>query len=442
MSAVSGRMPVVSVIVPTYANRGRRLQAAIASIWAQDGLGDQFDMEVIVVDDASTGPTEEVVRRFPGTRYVRHDTNRGMSAARNTGLAEATGDYVAFLDDDDLWLPHRLSAQVAVLEEAPGLEVAYSQRARIPGYPGDGWANLQPGSDAPSGWVFESEVHAAIACINTILVPREALDEVGGFDETLSVVGEDHEFTTRLALFVPFRFVPGVVSIVLPSMRERSPEQQRRTFMTKRDNLLALIEGMPNEAKLRELVLSATSWHIAYQFYREGGLERARREFLHWIAEFQSLRGDSWAKYRMREMIFALAFASDSPAERASLFKGVKRAAAPKGLRQRLRVRALLADLWTEIALNDASGGRRNDRMAGSAAVRAILQNPVKPLSRPGLLRLATRAINHVGCRPTAARLPLRQPQAAPSESHADNGEDPAGSAEKSHVDPPGLSQA
>jgi glycosyltransferase involved in cell wall biosynthesis len=411
--------PVVSVIVPTYANRARRLQSAIASIWAQEGLGDKFDMEVIVVDDASTGPTEEVVRRFPGTRYVRLETRSRVSAARNAGIAEADGDYVAFLDDDDLWLPHRLSGQVTALEQARGVEVAYSQR-RLCG--GNGASDVYPSSDAPSGWVFETAVRAgAIAHISTLLVPREAIDKVGGFAANLPR-GQETEFSTRLALYFPFRFVPGTVSIYLPSMTELSSEQFHSALVTKRDNLLALIERQPNEGKLRKLVLSATSWQVAQRFHRSGELGRARREFLQWIAMSRPLEGDAWTRSKMQELIILLALASESPIDDVkSLCAEVKRAAGPRGLKQRLELRALFADLWTSVALHHASGRDRNARRAGSAAVRAILQNPLKPLSRPGVLRLAARVIPPLGRGPAAEPIPSRNPQAAPSGSHSED---------------------
>ena len=145
--------PLVSVIVPTYAARAPLLKSALASIWAQEGLGEQFEVEPIVVDNASSGPTDEVVRSFPGTRYVRFETNRGAGAARNAGLREATGTYVAFLDDDDLWMPHRLSVQVPVLEQAQEMEVGYSQFINVHR---NGTWRMIPDPEGPSGWILDA----------------------------------------------------------------------------------------------------------------------------------------------------------------------------------------------------------------------------------------------------------------------------------------------
>lgn len=106
-------MPKVSVIIPTY-NRARYLHRAIQSV-----LDQRFpDLEIIVVDDASTDDTAQVIEGFrdPRIRYFRHNTNRREAASRNTGVQNAVGDYIAFLDDDDVWLPDKLAIQVNLLD--------------------------------------------------------------------------------------------------------------------------------------------------------------------------------------------------------------------------------------------------------------------------------------------------------------------------------------
>lgn len=118
-------MPAVSVITPTY-NRPGYLKAAIESVLAQSFT----DFEHIIVDDGSDSETRAVVERFDDRRirYVYQD-NAGRGAARNRGLALATGEYVAFLDDDDLYLPEKLAVQVAFLEAQPavGLVGSFTQ---------------------------------------------------------------------------------------------------------------------------------------------------------------------------------------------------------------------------------------------------------------------------------------------------------------------------
>lgn len=112
--------PLVSVIIPTH-DRPERLGAALDTALAQT----YRSLEVLVVDDASARPVDDVVgpraERDRRVRLLRRQTNGGAAAARNTGLAAARGDLVAFLDDDDAWEPHKVARQVAYLAEHPGV---------------------------------------------------------------------------------------------------------------------------------------------------------------------------------------------------------------------------------------------------------------------------------------------------------------------------------
>ena len=118
--------PLVSVVIPAY-NRAGLIGRAIDSVLQQT----HADLEVIVVDDASTDNTGEVVKAIGDTRirYIRCERNAGASAARNTGIAAAAGRFVAFLDSDDVWMPEKLTLQLAVLLacDDPEQVVCYSQ---------------------------------------------------------------------------------------------------------------------------------------------------------------------------------------------------------------------------------------------------------------------------------------------------------------------------
>jgi glycosyltransferase involved in cell wall biosynthesis len=110
-------MPVqVSVILPTY-NRSHSLIAACTSVLTQSFK----DLELIVVDDGSVEDVESLVKSLadPRVRFIRRQRNGGAAAARNTGLAEATGEYIAFQDSDDLWLPNKLEKQMKLLSSLP-----------------------------------------------------------------------------------------------------------------------------------------------------------------------------------------------------------------------------------------------------------------------------------------------------------------------------------
>jgi len=111
-------MPAISVVIPAF-NRADWIIPTLRSVQNQT-FG---DFEVIVVDDGSTDNTAEIIAGFqadePGIRLIRHDTNRGVSAARNSGIAAAGGDYIAFLDSDDLWRPQKLEKQFERMENLP-----------------------------------------------------------------------------------------------------------------------------------------------------------------------------------------------------------------------------------------------------------------------------------------------------------------------------------
>lgn len=126
----------ISVIIPTY-NRAALVQQAVESVLAQRG---PFEFEVVVVDDGSTAETEQGLRRFrDAIRYVRQ-SNAGLNPARNHGLRLVTGDYVALLDDDDIWLPFKTRLLMAALMRFPNAGFVHSN-----------FYIWKPGSDARRG---------------------------------------------------------------------------------------------------------------------------------------------------------------------------------------------------------------------------------------------------------------------------------------------------
>jgi glycosyltransferase involved in cell wall biosynthesis len=203
-AAVEADEPRVSVVVPAY-NRADTLARAVDSALAQT-LG---DIEVLVVDDGSTDGTRALVEGWadPRVRYLAHDANRGVSAARNTGVEAARGEYVAFLDSDDEWLPRKLDRQLSVLEDrGEGWVGAYCDVAST---------GLSLGgriAAAVSKHLFRSaapreggrELAAALLSMqvfmgpgSTLLVERDAVAATGGFDEGLSIY-EDWDLVLRV----------------------------------------------------------------------------------------------------------------------------------------------------------------------------------------------------------------------------------------------------
>jgi glycosyltransferase involved in cell wall biosynthesis len=197
----------VSVIVRTY-NRGYILADAVRSILAQT-MG---DLEVVVVDDGSTDDTPAVLAQLDDdrVRVVRHETNRGVSAAGNTGIRAARGDLIAHLDSDDLWRPTILESLVDFLGRHPeadavfcGLEIERGGRAASPP-PATAFDELLARLGDPDEILFTArdmylcllETEPITPC--TVLIRREVLQQADGYDESWRS-GEDWELYLRMA---------------------------------------------------------------------------------------------------------------------------------------------------------------------------------------------------------------------------------------------------
>ncbi|MGH7843962.1 MAG: glycosyltransferase family 2 protein [Candidatus Binatia bacterium] len=187
-------MPKVSIIIPTH-NRARLLRAAMDSVLRQAFQ----DFEIIVVDDASQDQSEEVVRSFadPRIRYLRHATNKGQGASRNAGIQYASGEYIALLDDDDEWLPHKLEKQVQRLDDSPAkIGLVYTGFCKVAGPDKRVIAQVLP---EKRGSLFEDMCFRNwIGTCSTVLLRRSCFEKIGWFDETLPS-GVDYDMWLRLA---------------------------------------------------------------------------------------------------------------------------------------------------------------------------------------------------------------------------------------------------
>lgn len=193
--------PLVSVVVATNRN-GPYLRATLASLAAQT----YPNWELILVEDGAPDPAaiEAAVACVPGAVIV-HQTNAGVSVARNVAFFRSTGTYVAFLDDDDTWEPERLSRQVASLEGRPGAAASYCQLDVI-----DEHDITIASGDLVSGDTRSILRNETATPIPTLLIARWALERVGLFHPMLPP-GEDIDLIYRLARTGEFVFVPDVL---------------------------------------------------------------------------------------------------------------------------------------------------------------------------------------------------------------------------------------
>jgi alpha-1,6-rhamnosyltransferase len=172
--------PLVTVIAAAY-NGERFLKEALASVFAQD-----FDsFEVVFVDDGSDDHTAEIAKSFP-LRYV-HQPNRGLPAARNAGLGIARGTLIAFVDDDDLLPPTKLSVQARYLLEHPHIGCVLGRQEWI----------VEEGIEPPN--LARDVIYGELGGVQlvTAMIRRDVLEELGGFDPTYRYA-EDRDLFVRL----------------------------------------------------------------------------------------------------------------------------------------------------------------------------------------------------------------------------------------------------
>jgi glycosyltransferase involved in cell wall biosynthesis len=184
-------MPRVSVIIPAY-NRKAMLCEAVDSVLAQS----YRDFELIVVDDGSTdGTADELATRYRERVRVLGQFNRGVAAARNLGVRRCDGEYVAFLDSDDLWRPRKLGAQVNFMQSDPQRRICQTEEIWI-----RNGARVNPRTKhrKPSGDIFRASLELCLVSPSAVMMTRPLFDEVGGFDETFPVC-EDYDLWLRIA---------------------------------------------------------------------------------------------------------------------------------------------------------------------------------------------------------------------------------------------------
>ena len=210
--------PRVSVIIPNY-NRERYISDTIESVLAQDFQ----DFEILVIDDGSNDRSPEIIQSYARryaerVKYLEHrnHANLGVSASRNFAIQHASGEYVAFLDSDDLWLPQKLQSQVNVLDRSPevglvcGSVTFIDEQSRYLDSPKmeELFGKLPHGISRAFELLFPRSVSLVFS---TILVRKHILFEVGLFDEGLAYQYEDSILVGKIAYHHPICVLPQVL---------------------------------------------------------------------------------------------------------------------------------------------------------------------------------------------------------------------------------------
>lgn len=199
--------PLVSVIIPTY-NRAYCIENAVKSVLAQD----YENMEILILDDGSTDETEAVIGKMEDKRifYQKNSCNCGAAVTRNIGIQMAKGEYIAFQDSDDIWLPEKLKQQVQVLEDSTyGMVYSCFERefpdGRVEKVPRDG---IQ--QEAKQGYIYPYLLAESYISTQTMLVRKEILQQIQGFDEALKSY-EDYDLAIRIAKCCQVAFIDEIL---------------------------------------------------------------------------------------------------------------------------------------------------------------------------------------------------------------------------------------
>lgn len=274
------KTPLISVVIPCY-NYGIFLPTALHSALMQTYPA----KEILIIDDGSADSTKEVAKTFQeihkNVHYIRHPSNLGLAAARNTGVKAARGEFIAFLDADDYWLPQKLELQLQEFRRLgnPSLGVVYSGYKYTPScierFP----------SDFKNHRHFLKQLlvrNVITGSASSVLIKREVFEKVGLFNEKLEAA-EDWEMWLRIARFYEFQGVK--YSLVI--LREHSQNMSRdvKKMVTNARKVVNRAVEIYRETFSRKDLLVLRSKALSYihlsaaQTLRD--IPSRRREFMH-----------------------------------------------------------------------------------------------------------------------------------------------------------------
>ena len=261
-------MPEVSVIIPTY-NRAEKVIRAITSVLEQTFS----DFEILVIDDGSTDGTQETVSRLKGPiNYIAHPSNRGVSAARNTGIINSNAPLIAFLDSDDHWLPEKLQVQTEFFQTNTRILVCQTEEIWIRN---GRRVNPMKKHLKPSGNIFEPSLKLCLVSPSAVMLRRSVFDEIGLFDESLPAC-EDYDLWLRIGCQHPVHLIQTPLII----KEGGHPDQLSARYKgMDRFRIKALVKLITNGI-LNEGQLNATQevLKLKCRIYGNGCIKRGKQE--------------------------------------------------------------------------------------------------------------------------------------------------------------------
>jgi glycosyltransferase involved in cell wall biosynthesis len=199
---------LVSVIIPVY-NRTDLLPRAIKSVLTQT----YTNLEIVVIDDGSTEDIKGVLDKFDDVRihYIRHEANRGVAAARNTGIRFAHGEYVAFLDSDDEWFERKIERQLSdLIQRGDNYQISYHA---VDAYDDADSKVVLRSTFRAEGNILQYALEACRITLIRMLMKKDDVSRIGGFDERFRN-NEDWEFLIRLSECYKFGYLDEMLARV------------------------------------------------------------------------------------------------------------------------------------------------------------------------------------------------------------------------------------
>ncbi len=194
---------LVSVIMPAF-NSERYIAEAVESVLQQS----YKNFELIIVNDGSTDRTDEILQKYSnGIHYIKQP-NLGVSAARNKGILASHGEYVSFLDSDDLWFKETIKLQHTFLTSHPEVGLVYGEMQLFDhtGPLSNDWVTSER-VPRPEGYIFKDLILSCLFGLSTVMVRKDVLNNVGVFDPNLPA-GEDYELWLRISSKYKIGYIP------------------------------------------------------------------------------------------------------------------------------------------------------------------------------------------------------------------------------------------
>ena len=276
----------ISVVIPSY-NRRPTLTRALQSVFDQTSAVD----EVILVDDGSTdGSNDMVEQQFPRVKIIRQ-ANRGVSAARNRGIAAAQFDWIALLDSDDSWMPHKIEQVREAWQQQPGYVLYHSDEIWIR----NGIrVNPKHKHRKSGGWIFENCLPLCAISPSASVISKSALQSVGMFDENLPAC-EDYDLWLRLCHQYPVNYID---KALITKYGGHPDQLSRQHPAMDRFRIRALYRLLKTTALQPEYYRAAETTLLGKLDILIKGAVKHRNQDL--VDEFVTLR-DSWSRERVTQ---------------------------------------------------------------------------------------------------------------------------------------------